>query len=130
MDETIKIFETYGVINLASRRRIEELLSKLKLPNSNNITVDVSGCMTDYSCTSLLFDVVLEHLEKFQGEKKLRIITDGLPIEYFYHDLFLGSKYFNLGDSFKLTTKEYEFLLKELKDKKNIEIEIVHSTSA
>jgi hypothetical protein len=122
MGETIKVLETYGVYNLSSKHQIHDLISRLELPNSNQLIIDIKGCIVDYSTTSLLFDEILFHLNKLQGEKKLIILTDGLSFQHMFADLFLGSKFINVGDDFKLDIKECEFLLKEINETHNIEI--------
>jgi len=125
MEEIIKIKETYGCVNLSSKRHINDLICLLKLPNSNHITLDITGCFTDYDSTSMLIDVILSHLDKMEGEKKLTVLCDdGYDNPFMYANLFLGSKFLNISDKFRLCKAEWDYLLNELKKKRKIEINI------
>jgi len=126
MDEIIKIYETYGMMNLGLERNIHNLLKVIKLPNNSNITLDLKNCITDYPSTSKLIDALLSHLEKFEGEKKLTILFEGIYSRLIiFPILFSGSKFLNINDKFILTVDEWDFILNELKEKKRIKIEVV-----
>lgn len=125
MVEIIEIKKTYGITDLGREENVDKLVASIKLPDSNQIAIDLSGCIADYPTSSRLFDIVLFYLEKYSSNKKLIIITDlNFPDETLFNLFFLYSRYLNLSDKFRLNDSEWKFILDELKIKKDIDIQI------
>lgn len=124
--KTISIKEEYGVLDLAGPDQVEKLIHRMKVPDSNEIILDLSGCFIDYPYVSDVLDKVLYCLDKKDSKKTLKVITDlQLPLETLYNLLFLGSKYLRITDKFKPKKSEWNYVLEELNKKKNISIEII-----
>ncbi len=128
MDNQICILKTYGkeYFDLGDTEIVTELISKLKLPDSKEITIDLSGCLIDYPATSIIIDKVLYHLDKYSSRKKLRIIIEMYDTkEHLLNILFMGSRFINITDKFRLKENEWINIIEELKTQKNIIVEII-----
>jgi len=131
MDNLINISKKYGVTDLGDKEDVNGLINKLKLPNSSEIIIDLSGCFLDYPNTSRVLDKVLFHLEKLESPRLLKIITDYyLPDDTLLNLLFLGSAFINITDKFRLKESEWSRIIDELKTDKNIDLEIIKSKNA
>ena len=123
--EIIKIKASYGITDLGDEEKIKSLLTKLVLPISNEISLDLSGCLIDYPVTSMLLDNVLYHLDTMPSYKKLNIIIDyNLPDDTLINFLFLGSRFLNINDKFKLIKIEWKTIITEMEFTKKIIIEL------
>ena len=123
--EIIKIKASYGITDLGDEEKIKSVLTKLVLPISNEISLDLSGCLIDYPVTSMLLDNVLYHLDTMPSYKKLNIIIDyNLPDDTLINFLFLGSRFLNINDKFNLIKIEWKTIITEMEFTKKIIIEL------
>lgn len=124
--KTISIKEEYGILDLAGPDQVEKLIHRMKVPDSNEIILDLSGCYIDYPYVSDVLDKVLYCLDKKDSKKNLKVMTDiHLPLETLYNLLFLGSTFLRITDKFKPINSEWNYVLEELSKNKNITIEII-----
>lgn len=112
--QEIKIIEIAKTDLLFSSFLSEEIANEITC-SSNDIILDFSKCIIDYTATSIIIDKVLQYLLEKEGNKNLTIKVDFATTESLLLTLlFVGSRVLNISDMYRI---EYDKILKALEEK-------------
>lgn len=117
---TILVKESFDERNLTNAININLLIDKISksidFQNEINISLDLTGCITDYPETPRLIDYFLQILAKQHGEKTLNIIYTGIGTNELHvlYDIVIENRFFDIT---KETTKTNSDWIQIIHDK-------------